>query len=110
MVRVKVYCKSYSEQDVQNTLDYLRAGHTKNVLLAADTFGVKRGTLHNHWLGHSVPANKSQASRQHLTATEEITLCEWIVHQSAIGQLFSQKTLLYRVSEHLGRKPAKHWY
>jgi hypothetical protein len=110
MVRAKVYRKSYTEQDVQNALDYLRAGRTKNVSLAADTFGVKRGTLCNRWLGHSVPANKSQASQQHLTPIEEITLCEWIVHQSAIGQPLSQKTLLYRVLELLGRKPAKHRY
>jgi hypothetical protein len=110
MVKAKVYRKSYTEQDVQNALDYLHAGHTKNVSLAADTFGVKRGTLRNRWFSYSVPANKSQASRQHLTPTEESTLCEWIVHQSAIGQPLHRKSLLQRVSELLGRKPSKHWY
>jgi hypothetical protein len=54
MVRAKVYRKSYTEQDVQNALDYLRAGHTKNVSLAADTFGVKCGTLHN-WNQEELP-------------------------------------------------------
>ena len=110
MVRVKVYRKSYTEQNVQKALSYLCAGHTKNVSLAADIFGVKRGTLRNRWLGHSVPANKSQASRQNLTPTEETTLCEWIVHQSAIGQPLGRKALLHRVSELLGRKPSRFWY
>ena len=110
MVRAKVYRKSYTKKDVQNALGYLRVGHTKNVSLAADIFGVKRGTLRNCWLGHSVPAKQSQASRQHLTPTEEITLCEWIVHQSAIGQPLNRNTLLHRVSELLGRKPSKRWY
>ena len=110
MVRVKVYCKSYIEKDVQNALGYLCAGHTKNVSLTANIFGVMCSTLCNHWLGHSVPAKQSQASRQHLTPTEEITLCEWIVHQSAIGQPLNRNTLLHRVSELLGRKPSKRWY
>ena len=93
MVRVKVYCKSYIEKDVQNALGYLCAGHTKNVSLTADIFGVMCSTLCNHWLGHSVPAKQSQVSQQHLTPTEEITLCEWIVHQSVIRDI--HKYFLY---------------
>ena len=93
MVRVKVYCKSYIEKDVQNALGYLCAGHTKNVSLTADIFGVMCSTLCNHWLGHSVPAKQSQVSQQHLTPTEEITLCEWIVHQSVVRDI--HKYFLY---------------
>jgi hypothetical protein len=36
MVRVKVYCKLYTKQDVQKALNYLHVGHTKNVSLVAD--------------------------------------------------------------------------
>lgn len=60
MVKAKAYCKSYSEKDVKDTIKYLHAEHTKEIKLAAKIFGVKYGTLCNHYLGLHDVANRSQ--------------------------------------------------
>jgi hypothetical protein len=78
MVRAKAYHKTYSEKDVQDAIEYLHAGHAKDIKLVANKFGVKYGTLRNHYLGLNNAANQSQESQQHLTDAEEIALCDWI--------------------------------
>jgi hypothetical protein len=45
MVRAKAYRKAYSEKDVQDAIEYLHAGHTKNIKLVANKFGIKYGTF-----------------------------------------------------------------
>ena len=56
MPRGKVYCKPWTEKDIQDAIDYLRAGHTKNVTKIAAKFSVPHHTLHNHWLHLHAPA------------------------------------------------------
>jgi hypothetical protein len=78
MVRAKAYRKAYSEKDAQDAIEYLHAGHTKNIKLVTNKFGVKYDTLHNRYLGLNTAANQSQEPRQHLTDAEKIALCDWI--------------------------------
>jgi len=110
MAKAKVYHKSYTEKDVQDAIDYLHSAPKKNLVYAANHFGVKYGTLRNRWLRLSLPAHKSQTARQYLTDAEEDTLCEWIAHQSSIGQPLHRKTLMHRVHELVGKTPSKQWY
>lgn len=110
MVKAKVYRKKYTEKDIQHAIDYLQAGHTKNVSLAADKFHVPHCTLRNRWLGLHGPANHSQESRQYLTEAEECTLCDWIEHRSETGRPLSKKSLLQKVEKVAGKKPSSKWY
>jgi hypothetical protein len=110
MVKVKAYCKDYSKQDVQDAIKYLHAGHTKNIHLVAKKFGVKYGTLWNHYLGLNNAANWSQETRQYLTDAEEAILCDWIEHRSETGRPLSKRTLLQRVKKVIEKKPSSKWY
>jgi hypothetical protein len=110
MVRAKAYHKAYSEKDVQDAIEYLHAGHTKNIKLVTNTFGVKYGTLHNCYLGLNTAANQSQEPQQHLTNAEEIALCNWITYQSETGQPLSKRTLLQKVKNVIKMKPSSKWY
>jgi hypothetical protein len=71
-VKAKASRKSYTEEDVQDAIAYLhsQAGPKKDLIYAANLFGVKYGTLRNRWSGRSLPAHKSQPARRYLTDAE----------------------------------------
>jgi hypothetical protein len=110
MVRAKAYRKAYSEKDVQDAIEYLHTGHTKNIKLVANKFGIKYGTLRNCYLGLNTAANQSREPQQHLTDAEEIALCDWIKYQSETGQPLSKRTLLQKVKKVIETKPSSKWY
>ena len=110
MAKAKVYYKSYTEKDVQEAIDYLHSAPKKDLVYAANHFGVKYSTLCNCWLGLSHPAHKYWTAWQYLTDTEEDTFCKWIAHQSSISKPLHQKTLMHRVHKFVGIPPSKQWY
>jgi hypothetical protein len=71
MVKAAIYRnskKTYTQDDVQGTIAYYKAGHCSNVSLVADKFGVKRGTPRNCLQGvHGPPTTLNKPSGISLT-------------------------------------------
>src|SRR5882762_7195347 len=86
MPKAKFYRRTWTEKDLQDAIDYLRSGHTKNLSLAADKHNVPCTTLCNRWLGLHGPAQCAHEHQQHLNDTKEHVLCEWIEHRSQTGR------------------------
>jgi len=110
MPKGKIYRRPWTEQNIQDAIDYLRAGHTKNVTKVAAKFSVPRYTLRNRWLGLHAPARRAHERRQHLTNAEEHVLCDWIEHRSDIARPLNKRTLIRKVERIIGRKPSPKWY
>jgi hypothetical protein len=94
----KAYRKAYSEKDIQDAIEYLHAGHTKDIKCVTNKFGIKYGIFHNHYLGLNTAANQSQEPWQHLTDAEDIALCDWIKYSSETGQPLNFYRKLKRLS------------
>jgi hypothetical protein len=72
--------RKWTEKSIQDAISDLHAGHSRNVSSAAQKFQIPRCTLRNRWLGLHESARKAHERRQHLSAEEETTLCEWVEH------------------------------
>jgi len=65
-------------------------------------------TRHNQWLGPHEPTQNAHEQRQHLSAEEEMILCEWVEYQSDIARPLNKRTLLQKVERVTGMRRFYH--
>lgn len=110
MTKAKVYRKLWTENALQDAINYIRAGHTTQYSKAAKKFQVPYYTLRNRYLALNDNARHAHEHQQLLCDVEEHVLCDWIEHRSDITRPLGKRTLLRKVEQITKKKPSQTWY